>query len=404
MKKMNIKKVVILFLIIIITLTIGTFLCIRYIFPPKIEITLKENLSLEFLEEKKVSDFITSINGSIIDDFIIDTTTAGIKTITFDFINDQKRKATYSYDLLVTDDVPPVVWLSGSYTVTVGNEVNLIEKILCGDNDDDSPTKVIEGTYDFNTVENYPLTYVATDISGNETKKDFTLKVIEKSTSSPEKKEPSVTLYSDIVEKHKTNDTLIGIDISKWQEDIDFEKIKNAGVEFIIIRIGTAAGRDGEYILDPKFERNITEANKYNIPVGLYYYSYADSIEHAVNDAEWVLNQIKGKGYKIDLPITFDWENWNTFNSYNMSFYKLSACAEAFLDLCEEQGYKGMLYGSKNYLEQIWFPTEYPIWLAHYTEKTNYTGDYMIWQLCEDGKIDGIENAVDINVLYGNIY
>lgn len=83
-----------------------------------------------------------------------------------------------------------------------------------------------------------------------------------------------------------------------------------------------------------------------------------------------------------------------------MSFYKLTSCANAFLDTCVENGYTGMLYGSKNYLEDIWLPVSYPIWLAHYTEQTNYEGEYMVWQLCDNGKIDGINGDVDINVMY----
>lgn len=90
--------------------------------------------------------------------------------------------------------------------------------------------------------------------------------MIEKTTTSQPAEKKS-TLFSDVVSKHNNDNTLIGLDVSKWQEDIDFEKIKNAGAEFIFIRIGTADGRDGNYILDPKFEYNITEANKYNIPV-----------------------------------------------------------------------------------------------------------------------------------------
>ena len=66
----------------------------------------------------------------------------------------------------------------------------------------------------------------------------------------------------------------------------------------------------------------------------------------------------------------------------------------------EKKGYKAMLYSSKNYLEKIWLPTKYPKWLAHYTEKTDYQGKYKFWQLCNDGKISGINGPVDINIMY----
>jgi len=229
------KIIIILIIIILLILTVLLILNIK----PKIEITLVEDLTIEFLGKKKVSDFIISINGVISDDFTIDTTSAGIKTVYFDFINDDNRKASYSYDITVTDDIPPIIWLSDSYSITVESEDNLIDKILCGDNADDSPSRYIDGFYDLNTVGTYPLTYIATDSSGNKTIKDFNLKVIEKSDQSPVTN-VKVTLFSDIIEKHKTDTTLIGLDISKWQEDVDFEKIKEAGVEFIYIRVGTA--------------------------------------------------------------------------------------------------------------------------------------------------------------------
>ena len=96
----------------------------------------------------------------------------------------------------------------------------------------------------------------------------------------------------------------------------------------------------------------------------------------------WVVKQLKK--YKVNLPIAFDWEEWAYFNDYNLSFFGLTSMAEAFLDTIKENGYQGMLYSSKTYLENIWFPTSYDIWLAHYTEKTNYQGKYRFWQICDN--------------------
>ena len=74
--------------------------------------------------------------------------------------------------------------------------------------------------------------------------------------------------------------------------------------------------------------------------------------------------------------------------------------ANSFLDVFEDAGYEGMLYSSKNYLERIWLDTNYPIWLAHYTSQTNYEGDFDFWQLCNNGRVDGIDGDVDINIRY----
>ena len=204
--------------------------------------------------------------------------------------------------------------------------------------------------------------------------------------------------FEDIVAMYKTDKTKIGIDVSSWQGDIDFEKIKKAGVEFIIIRVGGTRGTNGKYFLDSKFKRNIRLANKYDIDVGIYFYSYANSIESAKKDARWVLKQIKG--YNVTLPIAFDWEEWAYFNEYDLSFFGLTSMANSFLKTIEDKGYKGMLYSSKSYLEAIWLPLDYDIWLAHYTSKTNYEGKYKFWQLCDNGKIDGINGEVDIDIMY----
>ena len=366
----------------------------------RIEVVLKNNLTAEFTEEKKVSDFIESINGNIIDDYVIDTTSLGKKEIKFQFKNDQSIIVPYEYEIEVIDTVQPVVWLSNVYQVTKGSNINLTDKILCGDNQDNKPKCTVEGNYDLNTVGDYPLLFKAEDKSGNITEKQFILRVIEPSnTNAPRTTaEPTYTDFNQAKNQYKTDNTQIGIDVSGWQGEIDFEKIKNAGVEFIMIRVGGTRGTNGEYFVDKYFKRNIEEANKYGIKVGIYFYSYANSKESAMKDAKWVIKQIKD--YDIDLPIAFDWEEWAYFNDYNLSFFGLTSMAESFLETIEDAGYEGMLYSSKSYLENIWLPTKYDIWLAHYTTQTNYQGKYKLWQLCENGKIDGIDGAVDINVMY----
>lgn len=366
----------------------------------KIEVVLVDDLTIEFASEKHVSDFIASINGTITDDYTIDSTSLGTKDVKFNFKNDDGIKVSYTYQVEVKDSVAPVIWLGSSYTITKGKDMDLVNKILCGDNEDANPNCYIEGEYDYNTPGTYPLTFKAEDKSGNSTEQKFNLHVIEppKNTTSTKPTEPSKTLFEDVVANYKTENTRIGIDVSKWQGDIDFNAIKEAGVEFIIIRVGGTRGTNKEYFVDETFEQNIKKANELGIDVGIYFYSYANSNEHAKRDAKWVIEQIKP--YKVTLPIAFDWENWNSFNDYNLSFFGLTDMAHTFLDTIKEAGYEGLLYSSKNYLERIWLPTKYDTWLAHYTTKTNYEGDYKFWQLCDDGRVDGINGAVDIDILY----
>ena len=396
------KTIILVILLITVLVAVGfgiksliNYLQIKY---AKIEVTLVEDLTIKFLEEKHVSDFISSINGKIIDDYIIDSTKAGDKLVHFEFINDDGIKVNYEYTVKIIDDVAPIIWLGDSYSITVGNNVDLLTKILCGDNEDSNPTKHIEGDYDYNTVGSYPLVFKALDRSGNTTEKKFTLYVNEKKPNSSNSTQKTYTNFSDVVQTYKTDNTKIGIDVSVWQGDIDFEAIKNAGVEFIIIRVGTTKGPNGEYMLDSKFVRNIEQANAYNIDVGVYFYSYANSNEQAKEEALWVIDKIKE--YNVSLPIAYDWENWETFNDYKLSFYNLTDMANTFLNTVKDAGYDGLLYSSKNYLENFWMPVEFDTWLAHYAKKTNYKGNYTYWQLCNNGKIDGINGEVDINIMY----
>ena len=364
----------------------------------KVEVTLADDLTINFTEEKHVSDFITSINGNIVNDYIIDSTQIGEKNVEFEFVNDDGIQVSYHYTVTIVDKIAPIIWLTNSYSITVGNNVDLISKILCGDNEDSYPNRYIEGEYDYNTVGAYPLVFKAVDRSGNTTEQKFTLYVNEKKQKTDVTTDKTYTYFSNVVETYKTENTKIGLDVSFWQGDIDFEALKNAGVEFIIIRVGSSNGIDGDYFVDSKFQDNIKKANEYGIDVGLYYYSYANSIEKAKEDALWVINQIKD--YKVNLPIAFDWENWDSFNNYHISFWELTAMATTFINTLEEHGYKGMIYSSKNYLEQLWLPNNLETWLAHYTKKTNYNGDYTYWQLCNNGKIDGINGDVDIDIMY----
>ena len=165
-----------------------------------------------------------------------------------------------------------------------------------------------------------------------------------------------------------------------------------------MIRLGGTRGKDGEYFVDEYFEQNIKAANKADIPVGIYFYSYASNAKEAKKQAKWVVKKIKK--YDIEMPVVFDWEEWKDFNAYNLSFFGLTSMAESFLEVIEDNGYTPMLYSSKTYLENMWMKTDYPIWLAQYNTQVTYEGDYKMWQLCDDGKVDGINAFVDIDVYY----
>lgn len=400
---------------IIIISSLGAFLIIlgsiiSILAPPEIDntgYTLIENLKVPVYSKVKVKDLIASIDGKVVTNKTLNTEELGKQEVSFVYKNknDKEKRGVFTID--VVDEEKPLVWLSGSYSARVGSDLNLEDEIFCADNYDSNPTCKIEGTYDLNTAGTYNLTYVATDSNKNEERINFTLNVYEPApattTQTPapaEEREEVVTAFNDVVATHKDENTEIGIDVSKWQGDIDFKKVKDAGATFVMIRVGSQQGVEGEYILDPYFKQNIENALANDLKVGVYFYSYANSKKEAVKQADWVLDQIKD--YEITLPIAFDWECYNSFNQMELSLFGLNEVAESFLEKVEDKGYDGMLYGSKNYLNSIWKYHDYDVWLAHYTDQTDYDSHYVMWQLCQDGRIDGINTAVDINVLYKN--
>lgn len=374
----------------------------------KTALTLKDNLQTEFLSDVKVSTFIEHLNGTLISDDKIDTTSLGTKTLKVNYKNTRGKKKHKSYQITIVDTEKPKIFLSSS-TVSVqkGYNKNIINLFLSGDNCDSNPERQIIGNYDLNTPGTYDLTFEIKDASGNKESKNFKLKVneISKSSSSTTTNNTTTTNknnkhFSDIVEKYCQLDnkyTSAGIDVSSWQGDIDWKKVKEAGCDFAFIRVGYQNGRNGEISEDKYFKANIENAISNNIKVGIYFYSCAQTIEETQEQAKWTIEKIKP--YNISLPVAFDWEEWNSFADYKLSFYGISKLADAFINVCKDNGYDGILYSSKNYLETIWHQELFPnIWLAQYANTATYNKSYNYWQMCNTGRIDGIKGDVDIDL------
>lgn len=309
-----------------------------------------------------------------------------------------KKNYLYHIKYSVKDLTHPKILSSGDRYIPVGKDVYLCDYIMYGDNYDNEPVCRVEGEYDLNKIGNYNIKYIVSDDAGNEEYFETILHVYEPSNETKESKK-TITYFSDIVSEHKNSKTKIGIDVSRWQGDIDFNKVKEAGAEFVILRIGVESKQGEEIGMDSKYKQNIKRAKDAGLEVGVYLYSIALTQDVARSHAEWVIKALDGE--KLDLPIVFDWENFNKWNEYKLSFHDINSIANTFIETVEKSGYKGMLYSSKFYLENIWEnKNKYPVWLAHYTNKTNYEGKYDIWQMCNDGVIDGINGDVDIDIMY----
>ncbi len=395
------KKILIIVIVIFSSLliTIGSvFLYQKYKVAHAVKIVNIKMHEVEVYSDVMLSDLITSMNGHLIKDKKINTDKLGSYEVVFDYINDDDIKVNYSFSINVVDKTPPMISKPNVYNVNVNYDGNIEKDLFCGDNYDDNPKCYIEGEYDISKIGKYNVTFVGVDSSNNESRHNFVLNVREKPKSSTSNNNSFVN-FSDLVEKYKTDKTKMGIDISHWQGNIDFQKVKEAGVEFVYIRVGRGNGIGGEYVIDKKFEENIEGFNKVGIPVGVYFYSFANSVQDATEEAKWVLQHIKN--YDVDLEIVFDWENWSSFQEFDLSFKKLTNLASSFGKVVKNKGYQAMLYSSKNYLENVWYPVDFPVWLAHYTDNTDYSGEYKVWQLCNNGRVDGIDdNLVDIDIMY----
>lgn len=406
-RKIN-KKKVIIFVVLLLIITLITALIIYLnvrIVDDNSGFTLKENLKTEVYTEANFEDYIDTIEGKIIEKPKIDNKRTGKQSLEFIYLNKDNKKRRGTFEIEIVDTEKPLVWLSNNYSTKIGTDIDLKDKIMCVDNYDNKPSCQINGEYDINTAGVYPLEFIAQDSSGNIFQKEFTLTVYEpvqteNNSNEIETSEPSYIDFNDVLNNYKNENTEIGIDVSKWQGNIDFTKVKNAGATFVMIRVGSQNGVGGEYVLDKNFKQNIENALKNDLKVGIYFYSYADSEKEAKKQANWVIKQIKD--YDIDLPIVFDFESFDAFNQMELSIFGLNEVANSFIETVDNAGYTGVLYGSKNYLNAIWKYHTSPVWLAHYTDQTNYEGDYFMWQMCDDGKIDGIEGYVDIDILYKN--
>ena len=192
-----------------------------------------------------------------------------------------------------------------------------------------------------------------------------------------------------------------GIDVSVWQGNIDWNKVKADGIEFAIIRSGWGWRGDGE--MDKCFTKNIKNAKNAGIKVGVYHYSYASSIENARQEAKYCLEIVKSAGIPLDLPIYFDIEDKSIANSHNKNI-RTNMCI-AFCTEIEKAGYWAGVYANlnwyKNYLNKEELAKRYTLWLAQYNDKKEMDCD--IWQYTSSGRVNGIDGNVDMNSMYRDL-
>lgn len=382
----------------------------KYKMPKDAYINLNNNSFLVF-DDIKMSDLVRDTNVLILnkDEEIVNDKT-GNHTVTLDY---KYKGRTYKFDItyeLIDNESPLILNASSSKTIIKDQEINPCDGTNFIDNYDREPKCRIEGDYDISKVGNYPVQYIFSDESNNETSRNLTIKVVEtvnkptKPTTKPTTKpntEPTEPKYNiqEYINKYKFDDTMIGIDVSRWQGDIDFNQVRESGVEFVIMRMGLQAGYKKDLEMDLSYEKNIENAKNAGLKIGVYLYSVALNPDKAREHARWVVKNLNG--LKLDFPIAYDWENWQYIREYNVSIHDLNVSFEAFADELKKNGYDAMLYSSKYYLNLIWDNKKnYPVWQAHYASETEMDKNGIVWQFSDKGLVPGISGNVDLDIYY----
>lgn len=193
-----------------------------------------------------------------------------------------------------------------------------------------------------------------------------------------------------------------GIDVSKWNKDIDWARVKAAGVDFAIIRCGYRGSSSGVLVEDPYFLKNIEGAKANGISVGVYFFTQATTEVEAVEEASMAVSLCRD--YKLDYPVFIDTEGaGGNGRADGLGVRERTAVCRAFCETVESAGLDAGVYASRNWWYNNLTASElapYTTWLAEYRREPLYTGKYQIWQYTSNGNVDGIDGRVDLNVSY----
>lgn len=370
-----------------------------YEMPKEVNIRLNKN-EFEVYSTKYIKDLIKNKNVEIINNNKkINTNKIGTKNTIIEYTY-KKRKYKYKVKYEVIDSEKPIfISYLSNRTILLNDDIDFCKKISYADNYDRNVKCKIEGDIDNANIGTYDLKYVLTDQSNNVSEENLTVNVVESIYENNSYNNSTNINFSDVISKYKNDNTLIGIDVSAWQGNIDFEKIKESGCEFVIIRMAYSSNINENLQLDKYFKDNIKNAKNANLKVGIYFYTNAATTKEVRKQAKYILKHLKN--YKLDFPIGYDFESWSNFNDFNLNTHDLDNLFITFKDIVNKKGYDAMIYSSKYYLEKVWVNKDNnKVWLAHYTDNTDYGKDYILWQMGNTGRINGIFGDVDIDIYY----
>lgn len=214
--------------------------------------------------------------------------------------------------------------------------------------------------------------------------------------------------FRELYDENGKKISRMGIDVSKYNKEIDWEKVKSAGIDFAIVRIGFRGVSEGTVEEDPYAKDNVIGAKEAGLDVGVYFYTQAISEAEAVEEAEFVLQKLEEYETDITLPVVIDTELYESKKNARgnlLSREERTKCLLAFCETIEKAGYKPMVYASTrwsilNYDRDAL--AKYPFWFAYYGDTVSYRYDFDIWQYTSEGTVPGIEGGVDLDIMLDN--
>ena len=197
--------------------------------------------------------------------------------------------------------------------------------------------------------------------------------------------------------------TSVGVDVSTYQGTVDWAAVKDAGVDYVIVRAAYRGYETGKIVPDDLYEQNIRGAVDAGLHVGVYLYSQALSEDEAREEADYLLGLIEG--LPVDYPVVYDQEEYTADQARTdgLTGEQATLNALAFCERVYDAGYIPMIYTNNDWAQNMYDMERldhYPIWYADYTAAPSLTGGFAMWQYTDSGQVPGVTGPVDLNLLF----
>lgn len=195
-------------------------------------------------------------------------------------------------------------------------------------------------------------------------------------------------------------ESFAGVDVSAFQGDIDWKRVKNSGIQFAMLRLGYRGYESGKLVEDEYIQQNLKQTQEVGMPIGAYFFSQALTIREVDEEIAFMLKVLGD--YELQMPIVLDWEiPTDTARTAQMDARTLTALQEYFCKTMTEKGFTPMVYFNWHQSNTLLYLNEledYPFWLALYTNRMNYPYHVEMWQYTDSGRVPGIQGGVDLNI------